>query len=254
MNKSRLTSQFLLSVLSISPAVCFAQTGFSERRAAGPRGEFVVSVQELKMSGKSRKAFEKGAELLNKGNAEASLAYFERAIADYPEHYKAYYNLGIAHYRLGHTAEAEQAFQKSIDLTGGGYAPPHFGMGMVLCQEHELQKAEMVLQRGLDLDPGSATGKYFLGFAQFGLNRLVDAERSVQQALLRKANFAEAYFLLARIHLRQYNRPGVEQDLKNYLQLEPRGEGSQQARALLALAQQATRLQENWTLTGTLVP
>jgi tetratricopeptide (TPR) repeat protein len=195
-------------IFMISSAACLAQSQFTEgmKEAAAPRNEYIVSVQELRMSDKGRKAFEKGAALLRKGDAAASLAYFDQAIAEFPEFYKAYYDLGIAHFRLGHTVEAEQAFQKSINLTGGGYAPPQFGMGMVLCEKQELEKAETVIQRGLDLEPGSATGKYFLGLAPFGLNHLVEAERSVRQALLRKAKFAQAYFLLARIHQRQTTR------------------------------------------------
>ncbi len=112
-------------------------------------------------------------------------------------------------------------------------------MGMVLCQERDFHQAETVIQRGLDVDPGSATGKYFLGWAQFALNRLVDAEKSVQQALLRKASFAEAYFLLARIHQRQNNSPAVVQDLNAYLKLDPTNPGNVQARALLEKTQQA---------------
>jgi tetratricopeptide (TPR) repeat protein len=201
--------------------------------------EYVVSVQELKMSGKAHKGFDKGTRLLQKGDAAGSLPFFHQAIAEYPGHYKAYYNLGVAHYRLGHIADAEQAFQKSIDLTGGAYGPSQFAMGMVLCQERDFHQAETVIMRGLDVDPGSATGKYFLGWAQFALNRLVDAEKSVQQALLRKASFAEAYFLLARIHQRQNNSPAVVQDLNAYLKLDPTNPGNVQARALLEKTQQA---------------
>jgi tetratricopeptide (TPR) repeat protein len=191
------------------------------------------------MSGKVHKTFDKGTRLLQKGDAAGSLPYFQQAIAEYPGHYKAYYNLGVAHYRLGHIADAEQAFQKSIDLTGGAYGPPQFAMGMVLCQEREFHQAETVIMRGLEVDPGSATGKYFLGWAQFALNRLVDAEKSVQQALLRKASFAEAYFLLARIHMRQKNPRAVVEDLNAYLKLDPPAPGNAQARALLEQTQQA---------------
>jgi predicted Zn-dependent protease len=94
-------------------------------------------------------------------------------------------------------------------------------VSVVLCQEQELEKAETVIQRGLDLPPGSATGKYFLGLAQFGLNHLVEAERSVRRALVRKARFAQAHFLLARIHQRQNNSAAVVEDLKAYLKLDP---------------------------------
>ena len=245
MSTSRFTSLFLMTIL-ISPLSSLAQSesakdasGSAASAPAASTSEYVVSVQELKMSGKARKAFDKGVRLLEKGDAAGSVPYFQRAIAEYPGHYKAYYNLGVAHYRLGHIADAEQAFQKSIDLTGGAYGPPQFAMGMVLCQEHEFHQAETVIQRGLDVDPGSATGKYFLGWAQFALNRLVDAEKSVQQALLRKASFAEAYFLLARIHQRQNNSSAVVQDLNAYLKLDPHSPGNAQARAFLEKTQQA---------------
>jgi tetratricopeptide (TPR) repeat protein len=244
MSISRFTTVFVMIFL-ISPAACLAQSQFAERmkETAAPKNEDIVSVQELRMSDKGRKAFAKGAELLEKGDAAASLAYFDQAIAEFPGFYKAYYDLGIAHFRLSHTVEAEQAFQKSIDLTGGGYAPPQFGMGMVLCETQELEMAETVIQRGLDLEPGSATGKYFLGLAQFGLNHLVDAERSVRQALLRKANFPQAYFLLARIHQRQNDSPAVVEDLQAYLKLEGHSRDSKQARALLEQTRQTIKQQ-----------
>jgi tetratricopeptide (TPR) repeat protein len=196
--QSRLSSFFLASIL-ISPAVCFAQSDPS----AAPRNNYVVSVQDLKMSGKGQKAFDKGSQLLLKGDAAGSIVYLERAIAEYPEHYKAYYDLGVAHFRLGHTVDAEQAFQKSIDLTSGSFAPPQFGMGAILCQKQEFAQAEKVLERALDVEPGSAVGKYYLGWALFALNHLVEAERNVQQALVRNAKLVEARALLETIHRRQ---------------------------------------------------
>jgi tetratricopeptide (TPR) repeat protein len=245
MNALRITALFLLAV-PISPLASLAQSETPKKSsvsapaaAPGLGSEYVVSVQELKMAGKARKAFDKGARLLLKGDAAGSLPYFQRAIAEFPGHYKAYYDMGIAHYRLGHITDAEKAFQKSIDLTGGAYGPPQFAIGMVLCEEHQFQQAETAIQRGLDVDPGSATGKYFLGWAQLALNRLVDAERSVRQALLRKANFADAYFLLARIHQRQNNSPAVVEDLNAYLKLDPDSRGNAQAKALLEKTQQA---------------
>jgi tetratricopeptide (TPR) repeat protein len=249
MKAMRMTS-VLLSAMMFCASTCGAQSESTEKMKAfvTPRNDYVVSVQELRMSGKAKKAFEQGARLLQKGETARSLAYFDQAIAEFPGHYKAYYDRGIAQYRLGHAAEAEEAFQKSIDLTGGAYAPPQFAMGMVLCQEQQLQKAEAVIQRGLDVDPGSATGKYFLGWAQFGLNHLIEAERSLQQALVRKANFAEAYFLLARIHQRQHNAPAMTRDLEAYLKLEHNSVGSQQAKALLDSAQQDAKQSGDATL------
>jgi tetratricopeptide (TPR) repeat protein len=238
MSASRCSSTFQVVLFSagifgtavlISPQACRAQYAPS-----GPgRNNYTVSVRELRMGNKGQKAFDKGSQLLEKGDTAASITYLDRAIAEYPENYKAYYNLGVAQYRLGHLAEAEQAFQKSIDLTDGKFAPPEFGMGMILCQKSEFQQAEAVIERGLEREPGSANGKYFLAWAQYGLNRLIDAERSLRQALLRNAKIAEAYLLLARIHQRQHNSYAMAKDLQTYLAVSPNSPDSAQAKALL---------------------
>lgn len=189
----------------------------------------MVSVQDLKMAGKGHAAFDKGSQLLEKGDTLGSIAYLEQAIAEYPEHYKAYYDLGVAHFRLAQQTEAEQAFQKAIDITKGNFAPPQFGLSAILCQRAEFSQAVTLLRRALELEPGSAIGKYYLGWAQYGLNRLIDAEQSLEQALLRNPNLAEAYLLLTRVHVRQKNLLGALKDLETYLKINPRNE---QARTL----------------------
>ena len=210
-----LRSKLFFAAVLISPITCLAQSDYKLK------SNYVVSVQDLKLAGKGHAAFDKGSRLLEKGDTAGSIAYLERAVSESPEHYKAYYDLGVARFRLGQLAEAEQAFQKAIDLTGGGFAAPQFGLGAILCQKKEFLLAETILQRGIELESGSAIGKYYLAWAQFGLNRLVDAERSAEQALVRNANLAEAYSLLARIHQRQRNAPAVSRDLEVYLKLDP---------------------------------
>jgi tetratricopeptide (TPR) repeat protein len=210
---------FILAVTLSSTNVCLAQA-----HPGTARSNYTVSVQDLKMAGKGHAAFDKGSHMLEKGETAKSIAYLEEAIAEYPEHYKAYYDLGVAHFRLSHLTEAEQAFQKAIDLTKGNFAPPQFGLGAVLCHKAQFPEAETLLQRALDLEPGSAIGKYYLAWAQFGLNRLNEAERSLEQALLRNDALAEAYLLLARIHQRQRNVPALQKDLEFYVKTEPRKE------------------------------
>jgi tetratricopeptide (TPR) repeat protein len=191
------------------------------------------------MEGKGHAAFDKGSRLLEKGDTTRSIAYLERAIAQYPEHYIAYYDLGVAHLRLSQLEEAEQSFQKSIDLTKGNFAPAQFGLAAVLCQERQFSPAESILQRATNLDPGSAVGKYYLAWAQLGLNRPVEAERNLEQALLRNPKLAEAYLLLARVHLRERNWPGATKDLESYLRIEP---PNQRVKHLADLIQQQRTL------------
>jgi len=227
--RSKYSRVFFSATLTL-PAMLFSETvcrGQADSQTA--RSHYVVSVQDLKMAGKGHAAFDKGSQLLEKGDTLGSIAYLEQAIAEYPEHYKAYYDLGVAHFRLAQQTEAEQAFQKAIDLTKGNFAPPQFGLSAILCQRAEFSQAVTLLQRALELEPGSAIGKYYLGWAQYGLSRLTEAEQTLEQALLRNPNLAEAYLLLTRVHMRQKNLPGALKDVETYLKINPRNE---QARAL----------------------
>src|SRR5262249_54445457 len=115
------------SALLGSQIPCFAQSPPNSQN-------YVVSVRDLKMDGKSHAAFDKGSRMLAKGDTANSIEFLQQAISLFPEHYKAYYDLGVAYFRLGQVAEAEQAFQKAIDITGGNFAPPQFGLGALLCQ------------------------------------------------------------------------------------------------------------------------
>lgn len=220
--------------------------------AATPIDNNVVSIQELRMDGKADRSFSKGTKLLSKGQAAQSLVYFNRAIAKDSTYYRAYHNLGLAHLRLGHMPEAQQALQRAIDLTGGGYAPSDFAMGMALCQADDYRGAERVIQKGLEIEPGSAAGKFYLAVVQFALNRLAEAEKSVEQALSRQGDLPEAYFLLAGIHLREQNSPAVEQDLTEYLQLQPNGPQSDKARSLLART--LREMNKSAAASGTVIP
>ena len=104
----------LLILVSALPAVCTAQQ--QNEPPATPRNDAVVSVQELQMAGKADSLFAKGVQRLLKGDAQGSLGYFQQTLAKDPGYYRAYHDLGLAHYQLGETMRAEEDFQKSIDL------------------------------------------------------------------------------------------------------------------------------------------
>jgi predicted Zn-dependent protease len=124
-----------------------------------------------------------------------------------------------------------------VDLTNGGYAPSQFALGMILFEKQEFREAETVIQRGLDMDSGSALGKYFLGLVQLSMNRLPEAERSAHDALFRSADQADAYILLAMIHEREHKPFAVEAEVAAYLKLGGHGPLENEANVLLQRAQ-----------------
>ncbi len=206
--------------------------------APTPRNDSVVSVQELALPRKAAHAFEKGTQLLLKGDLEASLPYFRSAIQLAPDTYRPYHNLALALFRLGQLDAAAENFQKSIDLSNGGFAPSIFGLSMILYRHSEYHQAESLVQRGLEVMPYSPVGRYCLGLVQYSLGRIADSERSTMESVRLDPRAADVYVLLARIHEHQHNSSAVVADAQNYLKLAPHGPLQADALSLLHQAQQ----------------
>src|SRR5467141_2164037 len=208
------------------------------------RGSYTVSVHDLKVPGKARREFDKGIARLQKNDAEGSLNHFKEATNAFPNYYEAYYQIGVANLELRRGNDAEQALQRSIDLSGGGFAEPQFALGALLCERQSFQDAERVLRRAIDVDGNSWKGHLFLGQALFGQNRLEEAEKSAREVLLRRSDVASAYILLANVHIRRHEYVLGIKDLDTYLTMRPDGASSEQAREVRAAAQKIVARQE----------
>jgi tetratricopeptide (TPR) repeat protein len=206
---------------------------------------YTVSVRDLKVPGKARHAFEKGLERMAKQDFAGGLGLFKEATDAFPDYYEAYYQAGLADMELRRDDEAEQAFQRSIDLSGGGYADAQFALGALLCDKQQYAQAETALRHAIDVNANSWKGHLFLGQALFGLGRLVEAEKSVREALLRKPDIPSAYIVLANVHIRRHEYILGVQDLDTYLNMKPSGPTSEQAKAVREAAQRVvSRLAE----------
>jgi tetratricopeptide (TPR) repeat protein len=201
-------------------------------RAQSPDSSQLVSVRQLSIPPKALQAFQKGVELLAKRDPTGSLPHFQRAIAEFASFYEAYYKMGVANLKLWRLPDAEQAYRKSIELSGGHYAQPLLALGVLLGYQGEFAEAEGITRKGLDLDPTFWVGHYSLACALFGLNRLEEAEKSIREALRWKIDSAESQLLLAEIHNREKDYRAVLDDLDEYLKLDPDSPTSVKARAL----------------------
>jgi tetratricopeptide (TPR) repeat protein len=210
------------------------------------RKGYMVSVHELRVPGKAKRAFDKGLERLQKKDFAGSLKHFKEATSAFPDYYEAYYQTGLADMELRRRDDAEEALQRSIDLSGGGYAEPQFALGALLCDRQSYTEAERVLRRGIEVDGNSWKGHLFLGQALFGLNRLAEAEKSAREVLLRSSDVSAAYILLANIYIKRSQYVMAMNYLDTFLKMEPEGQAREQARAVRAAATRiVTRLQSN---------
>jgi tetratricopeptide (TPR) repeat protein len=118
-------------------------------------------ITELRRTGKGR------SPRLSKNDPAGSLVHFQRAASEFPNFYEACHAMGLAQPRLGHREEAELAFQKSIDASGGHYAELHFGLSAPLCDQQRFSEAEPIIRKALELAPGFGSGHFILACALF---------------------------------------------------------------------------------------
>jgi tetratricopeptide (TPR) repeat protein len=209
----------------------------SRSTTTGP-SNYSVSVRELKIPNKARDEMWKGLERISRNDTAGSLTHFLKATQIFPNYFEAYYNLGLADMALGHSDDAKKAFQTSIDLSGGQYALAEFAYGFVLCHEGKPVDAERIIRRGLEAKNDAPEGYAILGQALRQLNRLEEAEKVEQEALLRNPHLAGAYLVLSDVaEIRGDYRTEIL-DLDAYLKLQPSGPGSELARKARAGAEQ----------------
>jgi Carboxypeptidase regulatory-like domain/Tetratricopeptide repeat len=196
-----------------------------------PQPGHTVSARELTIPRKAREALEKGMErLYDKKDAKGSLNFFQRAVTELPSYYEAYEQMGMANMFLGQTAEAEQAFRKSIEISESKYAAAYFRLASLFSDNGRYAEAEPVARQGLTLDSNPWSGHFELARALLGLKRPDDAEKSAAEARNRRPDFPPLHLLLANIHIQKHDYPALVADLDTYLKLEPKGPMSEQAR------------------------
>lgn len=243
MTGSRVFRFCFLSCLLL-PVVCHAQAP-SRLARSGPSDSAdygATSVRELSIPERARRAFQKGTERIAAQDWSGSIAEFEKAIKAFADLYEAYYKIGIARLELQQMDAAEFAFRKAIELSAGNYAPPFFGLGLVLSNRGQFQEAEAAVRAGLGRSPMDAAGHFTMAWVLYAAQRTNEAEQSAQEAVRRNPNFAMAHLLLAQIHRKQNKLPALVEDLTTFLRLDPDGPRSSGAREALEKAERGLEL------------
>jgi len=245
MSRSVLIPIFLLVFLA-SPLLGSAQSNNPSGNPSGASvaspnpSSSVVSVHQLQIPEKARNACEKGTRRFAAKDAAGSIPEFQKAIKAYPDYYEAYAKLGAAELVLERWGDAESAFRKAIDLSGGQYAPADFGLGLVLATvTKQFAAAEEVVRAGLEKSPTDVTGHFVLAWVLYSTSRLQEAEENAREAITSNPNASGARLLLAQIHLQQNKFPAVVADLDAYLALGIVGPLDEKVREVRAQAMQA---------------
>jgi tetratricopeptide (TPR) repeat protein len=126
--------------------------------------------------------FEEGSALLAAGDAAASIDLLERAAPAlagglYAE--PAWYNLGLAAYKLERWRQAADAFARAAELNPGR-VETHFQRGVALHRAGACAEAVPALERTLELAPSRYQARYFLGKCHEALGDAEAARRELE--------------------------------------------------------------------------
>jgi tetratricopeptide (TPR) repeat protein len=206
-----------------------------EKSRTPKAAEPAISAHELSMPNAARKLAESGKKKLYAGNQpEDAVRDLQAAVAEAPDYYEAYYQLGMAYLSLKNPAQAEQNLKKSVELSGQVYAEADLALAILLLGRRDAAKGEPLLRRFLELNPNSWVGHYELGKLELYRMRLEAALDAAQKAASLAPQQPKVYRLLSLIHLRQKNYQAAVADLDAYIRLDPDSPEGQTAKQIRA--------------------
>ncbi len=138
-----------------------------------------------------------GYEALQEGRNQEALEYYRRAIEINDRHAGYWFNIGIAHERLGHMDEAFKAFEKAyrMEPTSGKYraavADQICLRGASAQEAGQYEQAVRYLQECIQLGGEYAEPYEFLGAALHELGRAEESKQAFEQAEQRRAKQAK---------------------------------------------------------------
>lgn len=134
-----------------------------------------------------------------------------------PSFLRAYDNLGLASEALGKFEQAQEYYQRALDLNRKLTHPspwPPLNLGILLTQLGDYQRAETLLRESLRYDPSFPQAHYRLGVVLEKQGHYPEAIEALQEAAALDPSYPDPYYALGRV----YRRVGKLEEAKTALQ------------------------------------
>jgi tetratricopeptide (TPR) repeat protein len=146
----------------------------------------------------------------------------------YPEDYRAWVNLGYAHYELGEWAEAEKAYLRAQRLNPQA-AWIHYFLGLVYYQRGEWEKAADHLARVIKAYPDSLLPRYQIALVYHRQGKNKEALRELDEVKRLDPYLADAYTLTGQVYEAEGKREVARDNYLRALKLNPLDEEAREA-------------------------
>ncbi len=201
-----------------------------EPSVAKAGNQYSVSVAQMKVPDKARKAYERARKALDRSEvAEATKADTE-ALAEYPDYADALTLRGIIELDAHQTDKACADLEKAVSLDpSNGMNSIALGAAYNILQRYD--DAQRVLQRGIASAPQAWQGYYEMGKAYVGQGKYEDALAQLGRATdLAPKMFAAIHLVKAHAFLSLKNYDQSMLEMQQYLDQAPKGPDADQVR------------------------
>jgi tetratricopeptide (TPR) repeat protein len=195
-----------------------------------------ISATSLKAPRDAKKAFERGQNLLKKGNKAEAAGEFSKAIQLYPKYAEALAQLGDIYANQGRNEEAKKLYGQAIE-GDPRFLPPYFGLAQLAAREKDWKAVAELSGRALALNAYEYPVAYlFDAAANYNLHNFDRAEKSARagQRLDSQHRLPRIDFILANVLMQRGDYAGAAEQLRSFLNHAPPGAEADEARGMLA--------------------
>jgi tetratricopeptide (TPR) repeat protein len=211
----------------------------------GKKAEGMISVAALEVPGKARREYEKGSELLEKGNLDAAEKSLRKAIDLYPKFAEAWLRLGDLEQRRKNLEGASADYQEAINADPN-FPLPYLQMAFLSALTQNWEQTCKITERLISLDSSNfPLAYYYNAIANVNLNHLAQAESSALRAetLDKQHTEPQVELLLAAIYSSKGEYTSAADHYRTYLKLVPAGPLNERVKTDLAKTEEMAKSQ-----------
>lgn len=179
-------------------------------------------------------AFQWAVFLVDRGQAEEALTWFERAIAWDPGAPGLRHSYAVTLHELGQSAEAIRQLRTAAAVAPEEGAFP-YALGLLYAEQGRIREARDALRDAVAKDPGHARFWYNLALAEAQLDDADASVRAIARAEALAPRVAQYPYVRATIHMQFNQRDEARQAAESALEIDP------EFRPAMALLQQLRR-------------
>ncbi len=186
-----------------------------------PRREGTVSLRELAIPEKARKAYAESQRQLARRNQKKAIESLQEAVRLAPEFSGAWNNLGTLFYKSAQYEKAEESFRAALAASPESFEPLVNLGGVLLTLERPSDAYTFNLYAVLER-PEDALANSQMGMNYFALGRMDLARKYLSEARrIDPGHFSRPQLLLAEICLRRGDKRGAVRELEEFLRYHP---------------------------------